>query len=473
MRTGVLAIAVIAAALGGCRARPAPPEARRLPLRACSLPGVPGRVLCGELRVPEDRARAGGRTISLRVLVLPATGARTMPPLYSLDGGPGVPASVAAGFFATAGAIHREHADVVLVDQRGTGGSAALPCPVSFSDPLREVLALDLVRDCRRRLAARADLARYSTAAAVADLEDVRAALGQDRIDLMGLSYGTRLAQEYMRAHPRRVRAVTLIGTLSPTDRLPLSFAQNAEDVLRRLAEQCAADAGCRRAVPDLMGDVAALRDRLAAGPVEAALADGRRATIAAGPFWEAVRALLATTSSQRRLPWLLHEAAQGRFAPILAASGSGPEVAANGLLLSVSCPEDTLHIAPGELDAAERTLFGSYRVRQQLAACQAWGVPRVARPGFVDSDAPVLLMAGGMDHVTPVREAEEVAAHLPRSRVVVIPALGHFPDGLSHMDCHDRIVHAFFLAGDAGGLDLACLATMQPPAFQLAPSPD
>ncbi|HEU5056958.1 MAG TPA: alpha/beta fold hydrolase, partial [Kofleriaceae bacterium] len=366
-----------------------------------------------------------------------------------------------------------EHADVVLVDQRGTGGSGALSCPVSFSDPLRPVLDLEVVRACRDRLSARADLASYSTAAAVADLDAVRAALGHDRIDIIGLSYGTRVAQEYLRAHPDRVRAVVLLGTVSPADRLPLPFAHNAHQVLVRLAQECAADVACHRAVPDMLADVAAVRATLATGKVEVALAGDRVATLEAGPFWEAVRAQLVTASSQRRLPWLLHEAALGRFAPIVVASGrtAGPDLAANGLLLSVSCPEDTLHIAAAELGAADQTVFGAYRVRQQLAACEAWGLPAVPRGGFVDSDAPVLLLAGGMDHVTPVRAAEEVAAHLPRSRVVVVPALGHFPEGLSGMECYERVIHGFLVAGDAADLDLQCLQAMQPPPFQTQPS--
>ena len=456
----------LAACLGGSRPGSAK---KRLELRPCKVVDVAEPLRCGELVVPEDRARARGRTISLRVVVLPATGSRILPPLYSLDGGPGMPATAAAGFFATAGAIHREHADVILVDQRGTGGSGALPCPVSFSDPLRPVLELDVVRECRERLSTRANLASYSTAAAVADLEAVRAALGHDRIDLIGLSYGTRLAQEYLRTHPHRVRAVALLGTVSPTDKLPLPFARNAHDVLVRLAQQCAADIECHRVVPDMMADIAALRARLATERIQVALAGDRVATLEAGPFWEAVRAHLVTTSSQRRLPWLLHEAALGRFAPMLAASGAdpGPDLAANGLLLSVSCPEDTLHIAGPEVSAADHTVFGAYRVRQQLTACKAWGLPVVPRAGFVASEAPVLLIAGGMDHVTPVRAAEEVAAHLPNSRVVVVPALGHLPEGLSNMECYERIVHAFFIAGDAADLDLECLNTMHPPPFQ------
>src|SRR6185295_12854638 len=193
-------------------------------------------------------------------------------------------------------------------------------------------------------------------------------ALGHAKIDLIGLSYGTRLAQEYARAHPDRVRAMALLGTLSPQEKLPLSFSQNAHDVLMRLARQCEADARCRRAVPKATADIAALRAKFAKGPVSVKLADGKAAKLEAGPFWEGVRAQLTTTPSQRRLPWLLHEAAQGRFGPILAAMPTAPDSAANGLLMAVTCPEDTLHITEDELASLRRSVFGDYRARQQIA---------------------------------------------------------------------------------------------------------
>lgn len=463
-----IALAVL---LTGCGGAPVGPVAPRLELQPCQIPDAPEPLLCGMLAVPEARAKPDSRLIQLKVVVVPATGEKTLPPLYHFEGGPGLPATGSATFWATIGAIHRQRRDVVLVDQRGTGGSGSLPCAVTFADPLEPVLAKDIVRACRDQLSASADLAQYSTAAAVADVEAVRAALRHERIDLTGLSYGTRLVQEYLRAHPARVRAMALLGTVTPEEKLPLSFARNAHEVLWRLARQCEADAACGRAVPQATRDIAAVQARFAAGPVQAALADGRKVTLAAGPFWEGVRGQLATTTSQRRVPWLLHEAARGRFGAILGAMRPAPDAAANGLLLSVSCPEDTLHITEAELAALRDTVFGDYRARQQVAACREWDVaPAPARPGFVHGDVPALFMAGSMDHVTPVQWAKDVAARMPNARVVVIPELGHFPDGLSNMECYDHIINEFFEAGSAANLDLACVATMRPPAFSAGP---
>jgi pimeloyl-ACP methyl ester carboxylesterase len=424
-------------------------------------------VSCGTLAVPEDRNEPGGRRISLNIVVVPATGDPTLPPLYSLDGGPGIAATDSISFWATAGSIHRRSRDIVLVDQRGTGRSAPLGCKVNFYDPLESVLEPAAVRRCRERLSATADLSAYSTATAVEDVEAVRAALRHDRIDLIGLSYGTRVAQEYLRAHRDRVRAVVLLGTLSPKEKLPL-FSIGAQAVLDRLIGECTGDPVCHQAIPDPAADIAMLRRKFGAGRVTAAF-QGRPVAIESGPFWEAVRGQLMTTVSQRRVPWLLHQAAHGNFEPFLTATAGKPDDGWNGLLLSVSCPEDTLRISSSELVPLTRTVFGVYRVKRQIAACTAWGVAARGRlrSEFVDSDAPVLLMAGDMDAVTPVQWGRDVAAHLPHSRLVVIPELGHFPDGLSHMECYDQIIARFFESPGVGGLDLSCVETMHPPQFQ------
>jgi pimeloyl-ACP methyl ester carboxylesterase len=436
---------VLVLALSCHAARSAP-----LALSPCTPPGSPQPVQCGRLTVPENRSRPSERSISLQVAVLPATGERTLPPLYDVAGGPGISAVAGAAYWLTDGAIHRRHRDVVLVDQRGTGGSAFLDCPeLSLGDPSAEVFPEAAVASCRARLSRTADLARYSTAETVADIDAVRAALGHDRVDLSGLSYGTRVVQEYLRAHPDRVRAAVLLGAVAPDIKLPLPFAATAEQTLETLAQQCARDARCHAAVPDVLADV--------------------RSIDAPPPFWEALRAQMITTDSQRRLPWLLHRAASGDRAPLVQAMKPQADGASTALLLAVECPEDTLRITAAESTTAAAGRFGDYRLQRQTAACRIWGVPKAAnpRPGFIAADVPVLLLAGEMDAVTPPAWAAEIARHLKRARVIVIPNLGHFPAGLSHMECYDEIIAQFFEAGSADKLDTSCVREMQPPPFR------
>jgi pimeloyl-ACP methyl ester carboxylesterase len=472
VRLSPRALALAGALLAACGTTPPPqpPPAPPSPLKPapCKLPASAGAALCGVLTVPEDWNRPGGRELTLRVVVLPATGARALPPLYHFEGGPGLPASIAAEFYATFGAAYRRYRDVVMLDQRGTGGSAPLNCPVFVTHPLLPVLDTPAVAACRVRLGEGADLARYGTAEAVRDVEHLRGALGHEQVDLIGLSYGTRVAQEYARAQPQRVRAMALLAPLSPADKVPVTFGPNAAAVLAGLVQRCRQDRACSAAIPDLARDLALLRGRFAGGPVAATLPDGKPAQLTQGPFWEAVRAQLTTTTTQRRLPWLLHEAAQGRYEPLLAAMVPREELGATGALLSVSCAEDSLHLTEAEIAASADTVFARYRVDQQLAACRAWGVPPGPRPAFATGDWPVLLMSGAMDHVTPPAGAQAIARHLKNARVITVPELGHFPDGLAHMECYDEIVNRFFETGDAANLDRSCIRAMQPPPFDV-----
>ena len=367
----------------------------------------------------------------LHFLVVPATGEKTLPPLYWFEGGPGIAGTDALEFWQNDGAIHRRHRDVVLFDQRGTGESEPLACPdVRIGDLFVPTLDLAAVTKCRAALPR--DLSRFSTLQAVEDVEALRASLGHERIDLAGLSYGTRLAMEYLRAHPERVRAVTLLGALPPDVKLPLTFDRTAWAVLQKLAPA----------------------DQIAAA--DKAIPPEQR-----GQFWEAIRGRMAEAGFQRALPMVLRKVAEGHAADVLK---SRKPFGFDGLLLSISCPEDTMHITPEEVAGAAGGVFGSYRVTQQIAACKAWGAPPRQMPrSYLKGDKPMLLMAGQMDHITPPEWADAIAAHYgPSARVVHIDGLGHFPAGLPHMECYDQIVSAFFEAGSAEKVDLRCLSSMR-----------
>ena len=450
-----------------------------LQLEPCRLPQVDESLRCGTLPVPEDWSRPAGRKIGLRVVVVPALKPDpARPPLFELAGGPGMAATGAAPFYATAGRVHREKRDVVLVDQRGTGESRPLRCPeLERAHPLRRMYPLDEVRRCRAALPREADLRQYTTEAAAADLEAVRAALGYARIDLWALSYGTRLARAYVRRFPDRVHAVVLVGTVGDDKKLPLWHARGAQDVLDKLLGQCASDAPCAGAFPALRDEWSRLLKRVETHPpmVDVETAEGKKSLrITRGPFEEALRSQLANTLGQRRLPFLIHEMSAGNFRPVLkglSPGGSAPGLA-EGLYLSLTCAEDTLRITAAERAAAAAgTFLGTYRVDEQTAACREWGVATVTTPGPAPDppNVPVLFFAGGMDYVTPAAWAEEIVRQYPRGRVVTLPNLGHFPDGLTNMECFDSVTADFFARGDAAGIDLSCLASMQPPPFVLA----
>ena len=475
---GLLLFTVIA--LAGC-GKPEPQAAGRAGLKPCSVAGVEN-ARCGELAVYENRATRSRRKINLNVVVLPALEPDAKPdPLFHLDGGPGVPATNAAGFYATEGKEYRRQRDVVLVDQRGTGKSNGLYPPAEPKTPqqfLTEMYPLEYVRKLRRAVEPRADLTQYTTANAMDDLDDVRAWLGYDRINLVGLSYGTRAALAYMRQHPTRVRSAILIGTAPPDLKMPSFHARGAQRAMNLLLEQCRSDPDCHQAFPELQGEWEELLARLEKQParVEYSPPDNSAPVsvqIERDIFTEKLRNAMYSTAVARRIPLIVHQAAAGDFAPFLAiaipAEGQTPDVLADGMYLSVTCAEDVPFIEQASTAGVNSgKWFRNYRVDQQTRACGLW--PRGSIPeGYhapVKSDVPTLLVSGEMDPVTPPELAAAVARELPRSRQVVVPYLAHIPEGLTNLDCLDRVMLEFLDKADASALDLSCLKTMRPVPF-------
>lgn len=449
----------------------------KLALAPCRPPGVDETVRCGDLLVPENPRAPRGRQIKLHVVVVPALASGApRAPLFDLAGGPGLAATGAVQFFATAGRIHRQDREVVLVDQRGTGESSPLACPeLALAGTFAShMYPPEAVARCRQGLATHADLAQYTTANSAADLDAVRSALGYAQIDVSALSYGTQLALAYMRLFPTRVRSAVLIGTVGDGKKLPLWHARNAQDVLARLFDQCRSDEACHRAFPDSAAEWARVLDAVRTRKVTTTVSvQGRPTaiTLQGGSFEEAFRAQLLTTGGQLRAPYLIHRMSLGDWAPFVTGATGGGGPIAEGLYLSVTCAEDTPSITPAERrTATEGTFLGTYRIDEQMAACREWQVPLAAvAGGQANPDVPLLLLAGAMDYVTPAAWAREVAAHFPRRRVVEIPSLGHFPDGLEHLECFDEMIAAFFARPDPAALDTSCVAQMRRPPFVLA----
>src|SRR5262249_10709630 len=226
------AVAFAAAACATPAPRPVTPPA--LVVVPCRVSRAATGARCATVEVFEDRAARVGRTIPIKIMVLPALSERPRPdPIVVLAGGPGLAAaSSVSGEVARFFRPMRERRDIVFVDQRGTGDSHGLRCDVSPASGGRirfgELLPLDRIRDCRERLEKIADLRLYTTPIAMDDVDDVRAALGYTRINLFGVSYASLAALQYLRQHPDRVRSVTLAGVATPEQKLPLHFAAGA-----------------------------------------------------------------------------------------------------------------------------------------------------------------------------------------------------------------------------------------------------
>jgi pimeloyl-ACP methyl ester carboxylesterase len=441
--------------------------AAQIALSPCKPPGAAEELRCGKVTVFENRAARSGRTIDLNVVVLPALDpAGKREPLFELTGGPGLAGTGSAGLYSGDLRFYRAHRDVVLVDQRGTGASNPLQCVderSALASSTGEMYPLDYVRRCRDALSKRADLRFYTTPIAMDDLDDVRAALGYDKIDLLGLSYGTRAAMVYARQHPEHVHRIVLTGVVPVWATMPLYHAANAQRAFDIFLDDAAGD------FPGLRGRVRELFARLRSQPAQVTY-NGQTATLTAPILAEQIRNLLYIPLTSRALPKLLDAAARGDFAPLLKAIVHEHPPIADGMYLSVTCAEDTARIDPQEAKRVTAgTILGDYRIAQQRRACAEW--PRGALPANywddVRVDAPVLLLAGYRDPVTTPVWADAVAQALPHARVVLTPQGAHLPVGLSHLECwDDKLILPFLDGAELDQLDAACVESMLPEPF-------
>jgi pimeloyl-ACP methyl ester carboxylesterase len=477
---GAAAASGVGNAHGAAAAPAASPGARRArepwegKLRPCKLPEVQGGADCGSFEVFENREAAAGRKIALQIAVLPALGPNPAPdPIFILSGGPG------EGALSTAPELSRDalrqRRDIVLIDTRGTGGSNPLSCAI-WGDGTRldHIFPSDAVRKCLDELQKKADLTRYTTAAAMDDVEDVRRWLGYDRIDLSGGSYGTLAAQVFVTRHPEHVRSVVMVGIAKPGDPSPLYHARNAQHALELLGRDCARDAACHAAFPHFLDEVSQVLARLAKQPVRVQIKIEDKpkpatVTLTRSAAAEAIRFSLYSAMAGH-LPLVIHQAAGGDYSRLADAAvelrAALQEDLAFGLMFSVTCSEDVSRIDPREVPAATAgTFYGDERVRDQLAACAVW--PHAPKPpgsgALPPSPVPALLLSGERDPVTPAADAALVAGNFPHGLLVVIPSGAH---SAADSPCVQHLIGDFLERGTAQGLDTSCVRKVAPIHF-------
>ncbi len=463
---------------------------REIALTECWLPKLAAAARCGELVVPENRDLPQGRTIRIAVAVLPANTLNPRSdPLFILAGGPGQAATY-LGPFAMQLAGVRKDRDLVLVDQRGTGRSSPLVCEAFAPDDSAEsTLELDPVpraAACARELAARGiDVTQYTTAAWIADLDAVRAALGYAKVNLWGGSYGTRVALEYIRRHPDRVRSVILDGVATPGMKVPLDVWPSRDAALSSVLAACAQSPACAKVHPDLAATLAGIGAHLGPTGSDVVIADPRTGAqqtlkLNVDHVLAALQPLTYAPELQALIPEAIARAAAGDFSPLYAtASWTASRVAEqmnSALHYAVTCAEDAPRVT-----SADRAGLASIRSRaiaeRALAVCDNW--PRSATPVDaakpVTSDVPALILSGELDPVTPPANGAEVGRTLPNSRHVIAHGYGHI---VSPHACGPRLIEAFVDDPTFASLPVSCLEhfarTVRPPLWpdRLGPQP-
>ena len=441
--------------------------------RSCHLPGSEDPLRCLAVKVPLNYA-APARTIEVHVTLAPAFRESARPdPLFILAGGPGQAGSDLLPMLDTVFRRVRATRDIVFIDQRGTGLSGKLDCASkpeheAMNDEQLDVAAADCITSLGK------DYAAYTTASSARDIEMVRKAIGYGQINLWGGSYGTRLGQAYARAFPAQVRSMILDGVAAPDQIIPAGGV-DGQAALNGLFSACARDRACHEAFPALRTEYEALVARLGAGPVELSLANPRttlplRESMTRSRFLSTVHSVLYSPLDSRRLPYMIHSAYQGRWEPFVARRNASGDFATDGpmsmgLYVAVVCAEDYSRLTPQmAADDARASLLAVAIVKRMEAMCKAARVPPVPLGAPSRIDAPVLMLSGALDPVTPPRRAEAAGKHMARAQHVVVTHAGH---GISMLGCGPRLLRSF-LDTPAQKLDAKCLSEIPAPTFQV-----
>jgi pimeloyl-ACP methyl ester carboxylesterase len=447
----------------------APSAAAKLPLHPCTLGGTEG--LCGRLVVPEDRSRPEGRTISLRVMVLRATGKARPDPLFYIVGGPGSGSTTMASAFRYTFSELNWDRDIVLVDQRGTGGSNLLRCTKPPVGIRTQQQADAYVRGCVARL--KGDARRYGTADAMDDLDAVRRALGYGKIDVYGVSYGATAAQVFLNRHPRSVRAVVLDGGTLLTIPIFERLGSNGQRALDLLARRCAADAACFRAFPHWESDLRTLIARLQRKPASPRVA-GRRVALDGAGVAAVIQTLTLNAEDAAQIPFVATRALHGDLQPLARFAVRGSPVATPPTAVmpySVMCTEPwaTRRHAAVVADARGTYLSGVVRTwaRNQFAVCHAFPkrVERASDWRAPRGQTPVLALVGGADPQDPIDNIAALRKTMPNTAFAVVPGEGH---SVGQYGCMPSLVARFLDRGSVHGLDLSCVRRVSLPAFRL-----
>ncbi len=457
-------------------------------LRLRSVPcdaALPSRAHCYTLDVPEDRTRPARKSISIAVAVLPASQSRThAEPLLVLLGGPGAAASHSYANYAREHALANGTRDVIFADQRGTGRSAPLECSHGTDEDLQTYMdafiPLDAGLRCVNALAPSTDVTRYRTADFVADLEELRTALGIERWNLHGSSYGTRVALQYMARHPARIRAAVLVGVVPPEFVMPTSFPADADRAVAMLLADCRKDFACDSAFPHLARQMDSIARRLELAP---AIVQVRHPVTGAatpvsfsrGAFGESVRAALYTPNGARLLPLSISEAYRGDYTALASAHLRRQRTAARqgwaGLYLATTCPEDIARAdSVKTFTLSHGTLLGPHRARVHFAACNGWPAPAAddTWPGETRILPPVLMVVGDQDPATPPKWARLALERMDDGRLIIVPFGGHGFAGLLGAECLGELAVAFYDRAEPQSLDAGCVATVRRPPFAL-----
>ena len=460
----ILCVLILLVILPACGRSTKQPSKAALQLKPCTVGSFQAQ--CGRLQVYENRAARSGRKIDLNIVVIKAQSGHPVPdPIFYLAGGPGGAATEDAQRQQFPYSLSQNH-DLVFVDQRGTGGSNRVMTPSNLAYYLRSLSVNGRY---------------YTTSVAMDDLDDVRAALGYDQINLVGYSYGATAAQYYLRQHETHVRSMTL-GSGSLLD-IPVfeRWAYNSQRALDLIFERCLAEPACQKAFPNLKAEFTGLMARLAAQPVVQTFtnpADQKQATVTftADYFAGVIRAMMKDAQYDRSLPLIIHQVYQDNdWKSIMNfyLSVGGPEWWGDQMMERViRCSEKWAAFDPAVVaQLSQGSFLAGWDVSlSQTQALECKHIPLGETPEGLSpqpgSQVPVLILNGELDPIDPPGNMAGAKALWPNSIALVGLYQGHAISDMAEISCWFSIMDEFIQTGSAEGLDTSCMQNVQPPVF-------
>jgi pimeloyl-ACP methyl ester carboxylesterase len=454
----------------------------RLNFKACQLPerrsGATTSAFCAPFSVLENRADPTGRKLNLRLALIKSDAiAADTDIVVFLSGGPGESAVDTWPQMAGPLAPLRMHHHILLLDQRGTGESHPLTCKFEEESKNQEQFDLDALRkhvsNCLAEVEKQADPRFFTTTDAAMDLEEVRQALGAPRFDLVGVSYGTRMAQQYAMHYPQSVRSIVLDSVAPNQLILGEEFAVSLDDSLKAQFKRCNDTPACAKAFGDPYVSLFKLRDQLRAHPQDFSYRDPttfevKQMRVNEYTLAGLVRLFAYSPETAALLPLSIDDGLKGDYTPLTGQAkllgGDLADLQENGMQMSVICSEDADLLTPRPQDSD--LLLGTKLVDALKAECEIW--PHGTRPADfhepLKTATPVLILEGQYDPVTPPRYGAQVLEGLSNGRLLVAPGVGHSAIGRG---CIPNLVGEFVDKLDPKTLDAKCVDQLGPmPAF-------
>lgn len=446
-------------------------------LEYCHIPNYSQEVLCGSYSVFEDRVAAKGRKIDIKFAVIPSvTEAKEADPLVFFAGGPGQGARDMGRFVSIAFKEIHENRDVILIDQRGMGSSHPLTCEqpddnsLSLSDEEMAKLMRDILTQCLSDLDA--DVTKYTQDLANQDIHDILKALDYSKVNLYGVSWGTRSALLYANQFPEQVRTVIMDGVAPLANKVPLYANEDAERAIQALFDDCMLDPDCQSAFPTLKQDFYEVLSSFGESGYQVTMNDANSGkpitfTITRNAFVNAVRNILYVPDYSRLIPIIIQQAKVKDFRALsgmTAAFGDGGM--ALGAQMSVLCAEDISRITDQEIaEETNKGFVGNAFISFFKNGCSVW--PKAPLPEIynqnLSSKVPTLILSGAVDPVTPERWGEKMKELMTNSKHFVAANTGH---NVGPKGCAPDLMNQLVTQGNLDNIDGSCLEKINRPTF-------